>query len=158
MAAELAGDVLSRGALEAVVRLPEWQLRAMSFLGDVSLDIGGVEFRFTDIPVLDFIMSWRFGLEELTLRGAVRIELLEGQGHVPLSLADPTVTIAWDGRSASCSFVELLRAILSFAQSVLDDLTRANPHLLVNDFMEGLHRGVGMRITEGNSSCATAQP
>lgn len=43
--AGLAGDILSRGALEAVVLLPEWQLREMSFLGDVSLDIGGVGFR-----------------------------------------------------------------------------------------------------------------
>jgi hypothetical protein len=55
----------------------------------------------------------------------------------------------------SCPFVELVVAILRFAQSALDEVTRAYPDLLVHDFVERLFCGLGMRELGGNSTNAT---
>ncbi|MDX3236690.1 hypothetical protein PV392_13580 [Streptomyces sp. ME03-5709C] len=145
--AGVAGHVLSRDGWKALQRQPEWLIRERSFYGTISLKVGDTEFQFPRAAVIDFIMSWRFGLDQLALTGQACVELAEQRGIVNLSHHDSGVIMSspHDQRAASCSFVELLAAILRFAQGALDEVTRAHPDLLVHDLVERLFRGLGMR-------------
>ncbi|WP_371800414.1 hypothetical protein OG963_44040 (plasmid) [Streptomyces sp. NBC_01707] len=143
----VAGEVLSRDGWQALRDVSEWRIRERSFFGDVTLRVGDTEFRFQRAAIVDFIMSWRFGLEQLTLRSQGCVELADNGEQVSLFCDASTVILSspYDQRSASCLFVDLLAAILRFAQTALDEVTRAYPDLLVHDLVDGLFRGLGMR-------------
>ncbi|WP_406294713.1 hypothetical protein [Streptomyces sp. NBC_00624] len=143
----VAGEVLSRDGWQALRDVSEWRIRERSFFGDVTLRVSHTEFRFPRAAIFDFIMSWRFGLEQLALRSQGRVELADNGERVSLFCDASTVILSfpYDQRSASCLFVDLLAAILRFAQTALDEVTRAYPDLLVHDLVEGLFRGLGMR-------------
>ncbi|MFF3564018.1 hypothetical protein ACFYXS_28620 [Streptomyces sp. NPDC002574] len=145
--AGIAGKVLSRDGWKALQAQPEWLIREQSFFGKASISVGDTEFPFARATVIDFIESWRYGLDELALRAQARVELAEQRGTVNLSRDTSTVTLSTphDQRTASCSFIDLLAAILKFAQSSLDELTRTHPDLLVHDLVERLFRNLGMR-------------
>lgn len=142
-----AAKILARGVLSDLVNLPEWQIRERSFFGDISLEIDGVEFHYRHVPVFDFLFSWRYSLDALVLDGTTEMELAERAGPTRLALSGPDVSLRHlsTGASASCTYVELLRAVLRFGRDVLEELTRAHPDLLVNDAVEQLYRDLGMR-------------
>ncbi|MGC5344367.1 hypothetical protein [Streptomyces sp. DT171] len=140
-------ETVASGSDDDIIGLKGYVIRERSFFGDIMLSMGGMDFPFPRTPVLDFIISWKFSLDEVALTGVSDVGIIDKYHVTRLALRDYEVVAMSTETQATVSvpFVEILAAILRFTRSVLDEITREYPDLLMNDFMENLFRGSLMR-------------
>ena len=130
---------------ETVTRIknsPEWQIREESFLAHVQFRVGSLVLSRHREPVLDFGLSLRSSLDSLALESSTELRFQGTGDRIRFTLAEDQVEIRANYAKgiAHCSYVDLLRSVLSYMRNSLDVLTAEAPSLLENTFIEYLYR------------------
>ncbi|MGW4939968.1 hypothetical protein ACWEOZ_00045 [Actinoplanes sp. NPDC004185] len=130
-------DIVAR-----IKQSPEWQIREESFWTRVQFRVGDLELTRSREPMLDFGLSLRSNLDLLALRSRAELSFQGTGDRIRFTLVEDRVEIRanYAEGTAYCSYVDLLRSVLSYMRNSLDVLTSAAPSLLENTFIEYLYR------------------
>ena len=129
-----------------IVDTPEWWVRERWFMGAVSLRAGSSSYDYPNCPMLDFGMSLNFAIFGAVSRGASEMQP-SGATKIKLATAESSMAISRPG-SEHVDFIDLvalLRELVMFMRSVLDESTKLMTELLINDNVERLYREWGVR-------------
>jgi hypothetical protein len=146
---ETDGGFPSRATLaerKAVMEAPEWEVRERWFFADVTLVAEGGSIRFSKTPVIDFMLAFGYSLRILAADRSAKFHVSGGGPALLLERNGGTVSIRGrSGFNVIIEYVDLAAACLIFQRRFIDEVTFKFPDLLLNDLIERLFRGAGLR-------------
>jgi len=122
-------------------------VRERWFVEDVIFRIGDLILDRRRAPLIDLGLSIRFALDELAMRDNAKVDFPGGPDEISFTLMGDRVDVRsnFSAGAATCSYVDLVRAVAIFLRDTLDVVTEASPNLLRNRFIESLYRSSGVR-------------
>jgi hypothetical protein len=132
---------------KAILTAEEWMVRERWFFSDITLAAAGQAIKYTKAPVVDFIMALTYSLDKVAADGASRFRV-DGGPALALERAEGKVDIrGGSGFGAVVDFIDMAGACAIFRRQFIDEVTLKFPDLLMNDLIERLFRGSGLRET-----------
>ncbi|MFC4562937.1 hypothetical protein ACFO4E_13825 [Nocardiopsis mangrovi] len=131
-----------------IAQVSEGDMRERFLLDEVRMRIGTFNFIRPGSPLLDFCMSLQSALRGLAVSGKSAISFPGTLTQIRLALIDDTVHVRSTSEAhgrGECTFIRLMGAVCVFQRSALDNVTREDPNLLLNDLVERLYREYGVR-------------
>jgi hypothetical protein len=130
----------------AILNAEEWVVRERWFLGSVDVQVGGSVWGYRNTPLLDFALALRYAVNILAADGAIEFDA-EGGPNLRLEQIGDAVRVVdtRSGTEGECSFVDLVGSAGRFLRSLVDEVTKARPDVLLNDVVRTAFRESGAR-------------